>query len=75
MGGGGGLPVLTAPRGDPAGTALPSAGHLPTTIQMANRTQVPALSCTISRILTKMLKIGRSGRKGTCEGQELPCQL
>lgn len=44
-------------------------------IQMANRTHVPALSCTISRMLMKMLTIGRSGRKGTCEGQEVPRQL
>lgn len=54
---------------------LTSTGHLPTAIQMANRTQVPALSCTISRMLTKMLNIGRSGRKGTCKGQEEACQL
>lgn len=47
---------------------LTSTGHLPTAIQMANRTQVLALSCTISRMLTKMLNIGRSGRKGTCKG-------
>lgn len=44
-------------------------------IQMANRTHVPALSCTISRMLMKMLTIGRRGRKGTCEGQEVPRQL
>lgn len=58
-------PGQQLPRGDPVSTTLPSAGHLPTAIQMANRTQVPGLSCTISRMLTNILKIGRSGRKGT----------
>lgn len=57
------------------GTAVPTAGHLPTTMQMAKRAQVPALSLTISRMLTKVLQIGRSGRKGTCKGQEVLCQL
>lgn len=57
------------------GTALPTAGHLPRTVQTANRAHVSALSCTISRMLTKVLKIGRSGRKGTCKGQEVLCQL
>lgn len=57
------------------GTALPTTGHLPTTMQTANRAQVPALIWTISRMLTKVLKIGRRGRKGTCKGQEVLYQL
>lgn len=57
------------------GTALPSASHLPRMVQTANRIHVPALSCTIRRMLTKVLKIGRSGSKGTCKGQEMLCQL
>lgn len=52
------------------GTALPSASHLPRMVQTANRIHVPALSCTISRMLTKVLKIGRSGSKGTCKDKK-----
>lgn len=63
-------------EGRPRTTRAPRSppGHLPTAIQTANRAQVPALSCTISRMLTKMLMSGRSGRKGTCNGQEVPHQ-